>query len=170
MKKCYGAEDDELSGDSPEGEEAAETPCASFSDYVAYAAECVGKVQDSVLQEFLLCRLASLGNYTAEPEQWLLPAVDFIDELTALGDYPAEVMSLLDTLAQSLREQVEAAGAELLASPCWDPATQRAVKVNFVLPAGEEPVVVKAFATGVKLAGCLLRKQEVELDMPHTSS
>ena len=42
--------------------------------------------------------------------------------------------------------------------------------VESVLESNAEPEVVKTFATGVKLGERLLRKQEVELNMPSSPS
>lgn len=135
-----------------------------------HMAESATRVHEAELREFLTDRLTTLHHRANEPEQWVLPAVDFLDELEALENYTAADLAILAELAEGLQAALAGAGAELLAPPQWDPALQRAVKVNFVLDSNAEPEVVKTFATGVKLAGRLLRKQEVELNMPSSPS
>lgn len=133
-------------------------------------AESAMQLREAELREFLTDRLTALHNRANEPEQWVLPAVDFLDELGALEDYTAADLAILAELAEGLQAALAGAGAELLSPPQWDPALQRAVKVNFVLESNAEPEVVKTFATGVKLGERLLRKQEVELNMPSSPS
>lgn len=171
MKKIFQRLSNKLhlrSGNPPKeaGANVASGPAECFTRM----AESATRVHEAELREFLTDRLTTLHHRANEPEQWVLPAVDFLDELEALENYTAADLAILAELAEGLQAALAGAGAELLAPPQWDPALQRAVKVNFVLDSNAEPEVVKTFATGVKLAGRLLRKQEVELNMPSSPS
>lgn len=153
-------------GTEPPADDATMGGATRFTHLAASATQ----VHDEGLQEFLADRINTLHTLAAEPEQWVLPTVDFLDELKALEDYPAGDMAILAELAAGIQALLAEAGAELLTPPQWDPTLQRAIKVNYVLPCPATPVVVNTFATGVKLGGRLLRKQEVELNMPSSSS
>lgn len=124
------------------------------------------RVADSQLKDFLLSRLEGLQSVLESPDVHVLQMVDFLDELSCLSDYPPAERAAIGEISDRLREILKAEGVELLRSADWTPALQRAVKVNRVLSPGAFPVVVRSLSTGARIDSRLLRKQEVELDMP----
>ena len=142
----------------------------ALEDELALQQDIARRVPEGDLQDFLLSRLAGLQAPVDAPATRILLMVDFLDELESLSVYPPAERAAIGEIADQLRALLKTQGVELLRSADWTPALQRAVKVNRVLAPGAFPIVTRSFSTGVRIGSQLLRKQEVELDMPAESS
>lgn len=99
------------------------------------------------------------------PNQALAEALaDFADEISDLqksGDQNAAQM--LTFASRKVDLLLEAAGAELIRSSDWNPQIQRAVEVRAALSGQKENEIVARGASGLRVNGQLIRKQEVIL-------
>ena len=103
----------------------------------------------------------------AESIQLLLGIVDAIDEmeLMKMRVTSAEDGGLL-AIQDRLRDLIELSGGELIRETSWQPALQRAVKVEPAESGQTEVRVLQTLATGLKHAGRIIRKQEVIISQP----
>lgn len=104
---------------------------------------------------------------TAELLQILLGIVDAIDEieLMRIRASPAEHGGL-SAIQNRLRDLIELSGGELIRETTWQPAIQKAIKVESAESGQTEIRIVQTRATGLKHAGRIIRKQEVVISRP----
>lgn len=121
-------------------------------------------VSDNHLKELLMDRLDELFEYDAEPEQLALHAVDLLDELKRMeNNYREADAENLLSLRSLLKNLLDSTGCELLDSYDWNAAIQRAVKIEYTLPEYSAPSIKEKKASGLRVKGRLIRKQEVIL-------
>ena len=90
--------------------------------------------------------------------------VDFADEISDLQKSGGqETTHVLNFAAHKIEALLEAAGAELIRSADWNPQLQRAVEVRPPLSGQKENEIVARGASGLRVNGQLIRKQEVIL-------
>ena len=77
-----------------------------------------------------------------------------------------EVARCLALLQGRLEDNIALADGELIRETMWQPALQRAVKVEPAEHCQTEVRVLRARATGLKQHGRLIRKQEVVISQP----
>ena len=112
---------------------------------------------------------AKLQRSTPEPQldQFMLGAVDMIDEIELMkSGSNSEAARSLALVRGRLEDNIALAGGELIHENVWQPALQRAVKVEPVEPGQTDVRVLRTRATGLKLRGRLIRKQEVVISQP----
>lgn len=125
------------------------------------------KLADPGLSSYVAEQLSRLQVAEAgELEGWIIKVVDLVDSLQALTAYSEGDIALITQITNTLVECLKEHSVELISQDDWTPAYQRAVKVNRILPEGSFPVIVRTFATGIIHSGRLMRKQEVELNLP----
>ncbi len=125
------------------------------------------KLADPGLSSYVAEQLSRLQVAEAgELEGWIIKVVDLVDSLQALTAYSEGDIALITQITNTLVECLKEYSVELISQDDWTPAYQRAVKVNRILPEGSFPVIVRTFATGIIHSGRLMRKQEVELNLP----
>lgn len=96
--------------------------------------------------------------------RWACEAVDFYDELASVKEIALEEdLPGLDSLGNELERVFRGMGVEILRSSSWNPEMQRAVAVEKTLETHTAPVVKEQGASGVRVDGRLVRKQEVVL-------
>jgi hypothetical protein len=105
-----------------------------------------------------------------DPTEMLLGMVDLLDEIDALQpEADAEQRKALAHVAGRLRDQIELAQGEVIQEQAWNPALQRAVKVEPASTGQREPRLLESFASGLKYKGRIVRKQEVKISQPAAS-
>lgn len=154
-----------------EAPEAPPTPCDSCAQPEAVLPQelepLARKLADPGLSSYVAEQLSRLQVAEAgELEGWIIKVVDLVDSLQALTAYSEGDIALITQITNTLVECLKEYSVELISQDDWTPAYQRAVKVNRILPEGSFPVIVRTFATGIIHSGRLMRKQEVELNLP----
>lgn len=122
------------------------------------------KATNEDLRALLLDRVEEIEDERDNPQKEALLMVDFIDELKRIhnaysGADAANIGDLCNLIVQTLSAQE----CELLDSDKWSPEIQRAIKIDYCLPEGQEPRISSKHATGLKWRGKILRKQEVQI-------
>lgn len=136
------------------------TPTFDIDKLKMYAAN----VSDIRLKELLMDRLDELFEYTVEPEQLALLTVDLLDELKRMeSNYREADAENLLSLRSLLQKLLDSTGCELLDSDDWNASIQRAVKIEYTLPEYSAPSIKEKKASGLRVKGRLIRKQEVIL-------
>ncbi len=97
----------------------------------------------------------------------MLGVVDAIDEIELMKSAATvEVTPNLALVQGRLEDHIALADGELIRETMWQPALQRAVKVEPAEHGQTEVRVLRSRATGLKHQGRLLRKQEVVISQP----
>lgn len=105
------------------------------------------------------------GGEIAQLQSFAVTAADFYDELGWLpGEAVAECEQQdLAELRSALSKTLLSLGAALIHRPEWDSAVQRAISIERTPEILAAPKILRFGRTGIKIAGELLRKQEVVL-------
>ncbi len=120
---------------------------------------------DENLKGLLLDRLEDINRYSENTEKWAKEAVGLIDEISVMRNaYSGTNGDVLDTISSILKTQMQDRNCEILDSDTWEPSIQRAIKINRILPKGSTPHVAAKYASGIKVEGNLIRKQEIKLE------
>lgn len=142
---------------------------SEWDQVLSYVAKRQGSWQTSHLEELIRDRISSLspfwknGSSKGKP-QWVCDAVDFYDELLSLAqNADSKDMTALSLLQETLLQAFKAMGIELFRESSWNPEIQRAISVEKTLPPHASPIIKEQGASGIRLDGRLLRKQEVIL-------
>jgi hypothetical protein len=102
-----------------------------------------------------------------ESPQLMLGIVDVVDEIELMKSRAsAAEQGSLSAIHDRLRDLVELSGGELIRETSWQPALQRAVKVEPAEPGQTDVRYLQTRATGLKHAGRIIRKQEVVVSQP----
>ena len=97
----------------------------------------------------------------------MLGIIDAIDEIELMkSDSPEEASRGLALVQGRLEDRITLANGELIRETMWQPALQRAVKVEPAEQGQTEVRVLRSRATGLKHQGRLIRKQEVVISQP----
>ena len=100
-------------------------------------------------------------------DQLMLGIIDAIDEIELMkSDSPEEASRGLALVQGRLEDRITLANGELIRETMWQPALQRAVKVEPAEQGQTEVRVLRSRATGLKHQGRLIRKQEVVISQP----
>lgn len=122
------------------------------------------KADDENLKGLLLDRLEEMEELEDEPEQQALCLVNLIDELhTVHNAFSGNDSACIELMLIKIQKHLQENGCELLDTDTWDPTIQRAIKIDYVLPEGQGPIIITKGATGLKVRGRLIRKQEVHI-------
>ena len=92
----------------------------------------------------------------------LLALVDLLDDVGRLAAArpPGEAETFVQ---EKLRLLIELNQGEIIRLDRWDPALQRAVRVEPASAEAPEDTILRSAASGLKVGGRLVRKQEVVL-------
>ena len=124
----------------------------------------VDAAEEENLRMLILDRLEEIEEEEDDIERQVLKAVDLLDEILQMRNaYADENARVLDALTQEIKQQLSDLACEILDSDVWQPLVQKAVKIEYILPDGEPPVVFQKLISGVKKNGVVLRKQSVVL-------
>jgi len=100
-------------------------------------------------------------------DQLLLGMVEVIDEIELMkSEAPPETIRSLALIQGRLEDKITLAEGELIRETQWQPALQRAVKVEPAEAGQTEARVLRSRATGLKHRGRMIRKQEVVISQP----
>lgn len=140
-----------------------------WNHVLSYIEKLQGSWQTPHLEELIRDRISPLEtlwqNGSSKGKiKWACNAVDFYDELLLL-EKSADVQDItaLSSLKDNMTQAFKSMGIELLRASSWNPETQRAISVEKILPPGASPVIREQGASGIRLDGRLIRKQEVLL-------
>ena len=98
--------------------------------------------------------------------QWIVEAVDFLDELQIMkNSYTAKDIMAVDYIRNIILAKLTALETELIDSDEWNPALQRAISVTKDAAIVQEKILRKR-SSGIIVSGKLIRKQEVVLLIP----
>ena len=108
---------------------------------------------------------------TVEPAneflQLMLSIVDAMDEIKLMKTRATSAeQDCLVAIQDRLRDLIELSGGELIRETSWQPALQRAVKVEPAEPGQTDVRYLQTRATGLKHTGRIIRKQEVIISQP----
>ncbi len=121
--------------------------------------------EDVNLEGLLLDRLEDIKAAYEHTQKWAIECIGLIDEIRVMRNaYKGNDGEVLDVINSVLRAQLEERDCEILNSDTWNPDIQRAIKIDRVLPKGSPKTIVAKYASGLKIAGSLIRKQEVVLE------
>lgn len=121
--------------------------------------------EDVNLEGLLLDRLEDIKAAYEHTQKWAIECIGLIDEIRVMRNaYKGNDGEVLDVINSVLRVQLEERDCEILNSDTWNPDIQRAIKIDRVLPKGSPKTIVAKYASGLKIAGSLIRKQEVVLE------
>lgn len=140
-----------------------------WNHVLSYIEKLQGSWQTPLLEELIRDRISPLetlwqNGFSKGKIKWACDAVDFYDELLLL-EKSADVqdMTALFSLKDNMTQAFKAMGIELLRESSWNPETQRAISVEKTLPPHASPTIKEQGASGIRLEGQLIRKQEVLL-------
>ena len=126
--------------------------------------DIAAQADDENLKGLILDRLEEVEELEDEPVQQALCLVNLLDELrTVRKAFSGNDTSCIKLMLNRIQKILHETGCELLDSDTWEPAIQRAIKIDYVLPEGQEPVITEKGASGLKVRGRLIRKQEVHI-------
>jgi hypothetical protein len=102
---------------------------------------------------------------------FMIGLVDLIDEIELIKTRSDGVNSETLSMVQSrLQDKIELAGGYLIRETVWNPSHQRAVKVEPGVSDQAETVFQQSISTGLMHNGRIIRKQEVVISQPKTST
>ena len=110
-----------------------------------------------------------LDRTAQEPQfdQLMLGIIDAIDEIQLMKSAsPAEASRGLALIQGRLEDRITLANGELIRETIWNPAVQRAVKMEPPSAGQTDVRVLGTRATGLKHQGRVIRKQEVVISQP----
>lgn len=97
---------------------------------------------------------------------WGLNAASIMDEFALLRTHlPADDLRVVDDVKQCICKKLKDLNLDLIDKDTWDPSCQRAVSVVRNETAAE-PKILKKKACGMTFKGMVVKKQEVEVEMP----
>ena len=159
-------EENEQAADS-EAEKEAAVPVETnpHDEQLQMIMELSKTAEDVNLEGLLLDRLEDIKAAYEHTQKWAIECIGLIDEIRVMRNaYKGNDGEVLDVINSVLRVQLEERDCEILNSDTWNPDIQRAIKIDRVLPKGSPKTIVAKYASGLKIAGSLIRKQEVVLE------
>ena len=162
-----GAKDGEEKAASPEPEKEVVAPVKENPhDAQMQKMMALSKTANDVnLEGLLLDRLEDIKAAYGDTQKWAIECIGLIDEIRVMRNaYKGNDGDILDAINSILRAQLADRDCEVLNSDTWNPDIQRAIKIDRVLPKGSPKTIVAKYASGLKIAGSLIRKQEVVLE------
>ncbi len=96
----------------------------------------------------------------------LLFLVDLIDEIDALPASSKSGSEALSLVRSRLEDRLHLSDAEIIRDEAWTPERQRAVEAEDGALDTGSPRISKSHASGLSVAGRIVRKQEVTLTRP----
>ena len=121
---------------------------------------------NSDLYLFIQDRIEQLQETEEYDMQWIIDAVDLIDELRMMeGSFSEKDKEAVEFINSLVLEKITSHGTTLIDRDEWTPSEQRAISVTRDSNVCKEKILRKG-ATGLIIEGRLIRKQEVILLIP----
>ncbi len=124
------------------------------------------QLNDENLRELVKDRLNDLQEEETRTQAWALALVDLLDELKLMRPSYSECdAKVVSRLAQEFERLLQGEGFTRIDLDEWNPALQRAIRVERTLPEGAPAAIISKGASGLIIGGRLIRKQEVILNL-----
>lgn len=146
---------------------AAQAPVAAFThlgSLLDAMEETAYRLQNGGARGVLLARIEDLHVEEPGSVAAYLALLDLWEEVQTLRrSSSAEDAGHLAAVTAQMEAFLRHEDCEMLCGTEWDPAHQRALRVEYVLPAGSAPQVAAPVSAGLKVRGRLVRRQSVML-------
>lgn len=113
-------------------------------------------------QNLLIGRITDLNMVHHDQREQACKIVDLLDELHILSCKDTEE-ECIESIEKWLEQGLQAINGELIFLTEWTPELQRAIEIEYCLPADSISTLKEHKAYGLKLKGKLIRKQEVSV-------